>query len=71
MRVTVVDGITRWTPTHKAALIVEIIRGTMAATEASRAYDLSPTEIEGLVDDTKQGMENVRPAVRKKYDDIQ
>jgi hypothetical protein len=26
--------------------------------EASRAYDLSPSEIEGWVDDAKRGMEN-------------
>ena len=35
--------------------------------EASRAYDLSPSEIESWVDDAKRGMEN---ALRAKPEDV-
>lgn len=36
----------------------EIIQGKTTAAQASRSYDLSPSEIEGYVDDARQGMEN-------------
>ncbi|MCB1368017.1 MAG: transposase [Rhodobacteraceae bacterium] len=43
-----------------------------AVTEASRAYDLSPSEIEGWVDDAKKGMENALRAnpfdIREQYE---
>lgn len=56
MSVMMDDSIKRWTAKRKTALVVEIIQGKTA--EASRAYDLSPSEIEGWVDDAKRGMEN-------------
>ncbi|MFD1807979.1 transposase [Gemmobacter lanyuensis] len=55
MSVTMDDGIKRWTAKRKAALVVEIIQGKTTVAEASRAYDLSPSEIEGWVDDAKRG----------------
>ena len=58
MSVTMDDGIKRWTAKRKTALVVEIIQGKTTVAEASRAYDLSPSEIEGWVDDAKRGMEN-------------
>ena len=51
MSVTMDDSIKRWTAKRKAALVVEIIQGKTTVAEASRAYDLSPSEIEGWVDD--------------------
>lgn len=42
---------------RKTALVVEIIQGKTTVAEASRAYDLSPSEIEGWVDDARRGME--------------
>lgn len=35
--------------------MVEIIQGKTTVAEASRAFDLSPSEIEGWVDDAKRG----------------
>ena len=37
--------------------MVEIIQGKTTVAEASRAYDLSRSEIEGWVDDAKRGMD--------------
>ena len=58
MSVTMDDSIKRWTAKRKTALVVAIIQGKTTVAEASRAYDLSPSEIEGWVDDAKRGMEN-------------
>jgi hypothetical protein len=49
MSVTMDDSIKRWTAKRKTALVVEIIPGKTTVAEASRAYDLSPSEIEGWV----------------------
>jgi len=45
------DVVKRWTAKRKSALVIEIIQGQPTVTEASRGYDLSPSEIEGRVDD--------------------
>ncbi len=47
MSVTMDDSIKRWTAKRKTALVVEIIQGKTTVAEASRAYDPSPSEIEG------------------------
>ena len=52
------DEIKRWTAKRKSALVLEIIQGKTTVAEASRAYDLSPSEVEGWVDEGKRGMEN-------------
>ncbi len=52
------DEIKRWTAKRKSALVLDIIQGKTTVAEASRAYDLSPSEVEGWVDDGKRGMEN-------------
>jgi len=72
MSVTMDDSIKRWTAKRKTALVVEIIQGKTTVAEASRAYDLSPSEIEGWVDDAKRGMENALRAnpleIREQYE---
>jgi transposase-like protein len=72
MSVTVEDSIKRWTAKRKAALVVEIIQGKTTVAEASRAYDLSPSEIEGWVEDARRGMENALRAnpldIREQYE---
>jgi transposase-like protein len=52
------DRIKRWTAKRKTALVIEIIQGKTTVSEASRAFDLTPSEIEGWVEDAKRGMEN-------------
>jgi transposase-like protein len=52
------DDIKRWTAKRKTALILDIIQGKTTVAEASRAYDLPPSEIEEWVEDGKKGMEN-------------
>ena len=37
--------------------MVEIIQGKTTVAETSRTHDLSPSEIEGWVDDAKRGMD--------------
>ena len=61
------EEIRRWTAKRKSALVLEIIQGKTTVAEASRAYDLLPSEIENWVDEGKRGMEN---ALRAKPEDV-
>lgn len=66
------DTTKRWTAKRKSALVIEIIQGKTTVAEASRAHDLTPSEIETWVDDAKKGMENALKAnpldVRQQYE---
>ena len=46
MRGPLEDGIKRWTPKRKLALIIEIIQGNKTVAEAGWSYDLTPSEIQ-------------------------
>jgi len=61
------EEVKRWTAKRKSALVLEIIQGKTTVSEASRAYDLMPSEIENWVDEGKRGMEN---ALRAKPEDV-
>lgn len=61
------EEIKRWTVRRKAALVLEIIQGKTTVSEASRQFDLSPSEIENWIDDDKRGMEN---ALRARPEDV-
>ncbi|CAK7028130.1 MAG: IS3 family transposase ISKpn40 [Kerstersia gyiorum] len=52
------EDIKRCTAKRKSALVLDIIQGKTTVSEASRQYDLSPSEVEQWVDDAKRGMEN-------------
>ena len=52
------DEIKRWTAKRKTALVLEIIQGKTTVAEASRSFDIAPSEIEEWVDEAKRGMEN-------------
>ena len=58
MSVIVEEDFKRWTAKRKATLVMDIIQGKTTVAEASRAYDLPPSEIEEWVDEGKKGMEN-------------
>ena len=66
------DDIKRWAAKRKSALVLDIIQGKTTVAEASRQYDLSPSEVEQWVDDGKRGMENALRAnpqdVREQYE---
>ena len=66
------EDIKRWTAKRKSALVLDIIQGKTTVAEASRAYDLPPSEVEGWVEDGKRGMENALRAnpldVKKQYE---
>lgn len=66
------DDIKRWTAKRKAALVMEIIQGKTTVAEASRSFDLPPSDIEEWVDDAKKGMENALRAkpleVKEQYE---
>ncbi|MPT29818.1 MAG: DUF1153 domain-containing protein, partial [Achromobacter sp.] len=49
------EDIKRWTAKRKGALVLDIIQGKTTVAEASRQYDLSPSEVEQWVDDGKRG----------------
>ena len=61
------EYVKRWTARRKSALVLEIIQGKTTISEASRQYDLTPSEVEEWVDQGKAGMEN---ALRAKPEDI-
>ena len=66
------EDIKRWTARRKAALVLEIIQGKTTVAEASRSFDITPSEIEEWVDEGKRGMENAlrtKPLeVREEYE---
>ena len=66
------EEIKRWTARRKSALVIEIIQGKTTVSEASRRFDLTPSEVESWVDDAKKGMENALRAnpmdVRQQYE---
>lgn len=67
MSVVMDEEIKRWTVRRKSALVLEILQGKTTVAEASRAFDLTPAEIESWVEDGKRGMEN---ALRAKPEDV-
>ena len=62
----------RWSAKRKSALVLEIIQGKTTVAEASRQFDLTPSELESWVDQAKEGMENALLAkprdVRQQYE---
>ena len=62
----------RWTAKRKSALVLEIIQGKTSVAEASRSFDIPPSEIEAWVEDGKKGMENALRAkpleIREQYE---
>jgi len=67
MSVVMEEEIKRWTARRKSALILDIIQGKTTVAEASRQYDLTPSEIQDWLDQGKAGMEN---ALRAKPEDV-
>ena len=57
----------RWSAKRKSALVLEIIQGKTTVAEASRQFDLTPSELESWVAQAKAGMEN---ALRAKPQDV-
>ena len=72
MSITMDEEIKRWTAKRKTALVMDIIQGKTSVSEAARAFDLAPSEIEEGVNDAKQGMENALRAkpldIREQYE---
>ena len=72
MSITMDEEIKRWTAKRKTALVMDIIQGKTTVSEAARAFDLAPSEIEVWVNDAKQGMENALRAkpldIREQYE---
>ncbi len=66
------EDIKRWTAKRKSALVLEVLQGKTTVAEASRAYDLPPSEIESWIEDGTKGMENALKAnphdVRDQYE---
>ena len=67
MSVIVEEDFKRWTAKRKAALVMDITQGKTSIAEASRSFDLSPSEIEEWVEEGKRAMEN---ALRAKPLDV-
>ena len=58
MSVMMEEEIKRWTARRKSALVLEIIQGKTTVSEASRQFDLAPSELEEWMEHAKAGMEN-------------
>jgi transposase-like protein len=58
MSTTMEEEFKRWTAKRKAALVTEIIQGKTSVAEASRTYDMPPSEIEEWVEEGRKGLEN-------------
>lgn len=56
MSLSMDESIKRWTAKRKTALVIEIIQGKTTVAEASRSFNLSPSEIEGRVEDAKRAI---------------
>ena len=67
LSIEMTEEIKRWTAKRKSALVLDIIQGKTTVSEASRQYDLTPSEIAQWVDNAKAGMEN---ALRAKPEDV-
>lgn len=61
-----------WTAKRKAALVMEVIQGKTTLAEASRLFDIPPSEIEEWVNEGRKGMENALRAkpldLREQYE---
>lgn len=57
MSVAMEEDIKRWTAKRKAALVTEIIQGKTTISEASRSFDIPPSEIEDWVEEGKRARE--------------
>lgn len=72
MSIGMEEDIKRWTARRKSALVLEIIQGKATVAEASRQFDLPPSEIEDWMAQAKAGMENALKAkpedVREQYE---
>lgn len=72
MSMVMEEEVKRWTAKRKAALVTEIIQGKTTVAEASRAFDMPPSEIEEWIDEAKRGMEDALRAkpldVREQYE---
>lgn len=66
------EDIKRWTARRKAALVLEVIQGKTTVAEASRSFDLQPSEVEEWVEEGKRGLENALRAnpldIREEYE---
>jgi hypothetical protein len=67
MSITMDEEIKCRTARRKSALVLEIIQGKMTVSEASRQFDLAPSEIEERIEQGKAGIEN---ALRAKPEDV-
>jgi len=57
-----------WTPKRNAAFVIEVMHGETTVAQASRSFDLVPSEIGTRVDDANQGMGN---ALRTKHPEVE
>jgi transposase-like protein len=67
MSVTMKEEFKCWTAKSKTQLVLDTLQGRTTVAEASRAYDLGPSEVEEWVEDGRKGMDN---ALRAKPLDI-
>ena len=55
MSMIVEEDFKRWTAKRKAALVMDTIQGKTSISEASRSFDLPPSEVEELVERSGSG----------------
>jgi transposase-like protein len=60
MSTTMDEEIKRWTARRKSALVLEIIQGKTTVSEASRQFDLAPSEIEEWISQPERDLSRSR-----------
>ncbi|GIW56847.1 MAG: hypothetical protein KatS3mg126_0075 [Lysobacteraceae bacterium] len=56
MSIVMEEEIKRWTARRNSALVLEILQGQTTVAEASRQFDLPPSEIETWIEEGKRGL---------------
>ncbi len=62
MGMSMEDGVKPWTAKRKTALVIGIIERKTTVAGERHAFGLSPSEIEGWIDDAKRGIGNSQRA---------
>lgn len=48
----------RWTAKRKAQVVLDLLKGKATIPEICRQFDLTPSEVEGWIEEATRGMEN-------------
>jgi len=59
------ESFKRWTAKRKMALVLDIIQGKTTTAEASRSFDLSPSDVETWIEEARDVTQSGLPPLRR------